>query len=102
LNTDVISIRGNSVPQGLCILLWGIRSDGQVINAYRILIYRAKWFPMTSNPYYIYDLSNRFFIILPDELSLIEDSSGHDVRSLDTKFGRQHIIEGIRWASGDN
>jgi hypothetical protein len=26
---------------------------------------------------------------------------GHDVRSLDTKFGRQHIIEGIRWAAGD-
>ncbi len=25
---------------------------------------------------------------------------GHDVRSLDTKFGRQHIIEGIRWAAG--
>lgn len=25
---------------------------------------------------------------------------GHDVRSLDTKFGRQHIVEGIRWAAG--
>lgn len=24
---------------------------------------------------------------------------GHDVRSLDTKFGRQHIIEAIKWAS---
>jgi len=27
---------------------------------------------------------------------------GHDVRSLDTKFGRQHIIEGIRWAAVDH
>ena len=25
---------------------------------------------------------------------------GHDVRSLDTAFGRQHVIEGIRWAAG--
>lgn len=25
---------------------------------------------------------------------------GHDLRSLDTAFGRQHIIEGIRWAAG--
>ena len=25
---------------------------------------------------------------------------GHDVRSLDTPFGRQHVIEGIRWAAG--
>lgn len=25
---------------------------------------------------------------------------GHDVRSLDTKFGRQHIIAGVRWAVG--
>lgn len=25
---------------------------------------------------------------------------GHDVRSLDTKFGRQHVIEGVRWAIG--
>ncbi len=25
---------------------------------------------------------------------------GHDVRSLDTKFGRQHIIEAIKWAAG--
>ena len=25
---------------------------------------------------------------------------GHDVRSLDTPFGRQHIIEAIRWAAG--
>lgn len=25
---------------------------------------------------------------------------GHDVRSLDTKFGRQHIVEGVRWAIG--
>ena len=24
---------------------------------------------------------------------------GHDVRSLDTKFGRQHIIEGMKWAA---
>ncbi|MEO0415742.1 MAG: ThuA domain-containing protein, partial [Verrucomicrobiota bacterium] len=24
---------------------------------------------------------------------------GHDVRSLDTKFGRQHIIEAIKWAA---
>ena len=24
---------------------------------------------------------------------------GHDVRSLDTKFGIQHVIEGIRWAA---
>ncbi len=24
---------------------------------------------------------------------------GHDVRSLDTKFGRQHILEAIRWAA---
>ena len=23
---------------------------------------------------------------------------GHDVRSLDTKFGRQHIVEAIKWA----
>lgn len=26
---------------------------------------------------------------------------GHDVRSLDTKFGRQHIVEAIKWAAGD-
>ncbi len=26
---------------------------------------------------------------------------GHDVRSLETKFGRQHIIEAIRWAAED-
>jgi len=25
---------------------------------------------------------------------------GHDVRSLNTPFGRQHITEGIRWAAG--
>ena len=25
---------------------------------------------------------------------------GHDVRSLDTKFGRQHLLEGLRWAAG--
>lgn len=25
---------------------------------------------------------------------------GHDVRSLDTKFGKQHVIEGVRWAVG--
>ncbi len=25
---------------------------------------------------------------------------GHDVRSLDTRFGRQHVIEGVRWAVG--
>ena len=25
---------------------------------------------------------------------------GHDVRSLETPFGRQHITEGIRWAAG--
>ena len=25
---------------------------------------------------------------------------GHDVRSLDTRFGRQHIAEAIRWAAG--
>jgi type 1 glutamine amidotransferase len=25
---------------------------------------------------------------------------GHEVRSLDTEFGRQHLIEGIRWAAG--
>ncbi|MDX1564526.1 MAG: ThuA domain-containing protein [Phycisphaeraceae bacterium] len=25
---------------------------------------------------------------------------GHDIRSLDTPFGRQHVIEGIRWAAG--
>jgi len=25
---------------------------------------------------------------------------GHDLRSLDTPFGRQHIIEGIRWVMG--
>ncbi|MDG2382144.1 MAG: ThuA domain-containing protein [Pirellulaceae bacterium] len=24
---------------------------------------------------------------------------GHDLRSLNTKFGRQHVIEGIRWAA---
>lgn len=26
---------------------------------------------------------------------------GHDVRSLDTEFGRQHIIEAIKWAAKD-
>lgn len=26
---------------------------------------------------------------------------GHDVRSVDTPFGRQHILEGIRWAGAD-
>ena len=25
---------------------------------------------------------------------------GHDVRSLDTKFGKQHIVEAIKWAAG--
>ena len=25
---------------------------------------------------------------------------GHDVRSLETRFGRQHIVEAIKWASG--
>ena len=25
---------------------------------------------------------------------------GHDVRSLNTKFGRQHIVEAIKWATG--
>ena len=25
---------------------------------------------------------------------------GHDVRSLDTEFGRQHLLGGIRWAAG--
>ena len=25
---------------------------------------------------------------------------GHDVRSLNTKFGRQHIVEAIKWAAG--
>ena len=25
---------------------------------------------------------------------------GHDVRALNTPFGRQHITEGIRWAAG--
>lgn len=25
---------------------------------------------------------------------------GHDVRSLDTEFGRQHVLEGLRWAAG--
>lgn len=25
---------------------------------------------------------------------------GHDVRSLETEFGRQHIVEAIRWAAG--
>lgn len=25
---------------------------------------------------------------------------GHDVRSLETEFGRQHILEAIRWAAG--
>ncbi len=25
---------------------------------------------------------------------------GHDVRSLDTPFGRQHVVEAIRWAAG--
>jgi len=24
---------------------------------------------------------------------------GHDIQSLDTTFGRQHMIEGIRWAA---
>ena len=27
---------------------------------------------------------------------------GHDVRSLDTEFGRQHVVEAIRWASGED
>ena len=27
---------------------------------------------------------------------------GHDVRSLDTDFGRQHIVEAIKWAAGKN
>jgi type 1 glutamine amidotransferase len=26
---------------------------------------------------------------------------GHDVRSLDTKFGRQHVLEALRWATPD-
>ncbi|MDH3650532.1 MAG: ThuA domain-containing protein, partial [Saprospiraceae bacterium] len=26
---------------------------------------------------------------------------GHDLRSLDTKFGRQHIVEGIRWVANE-
>lgn len=26
---------------------------------------------------------------------------GHDVQSLDTKFGRQHLIQAIKWAAGD-
>ncbi|MEM9237665.1 MAG: ThuA domain-containing protein, partial [Verrucomicrobiota bacterium] len=26
---------------------------------------------------------------------------GHDVRSLDTKFGRQHLLAGIKWAAGE-
>lgn len=25
---------------------------------------------------------------------------GHDVRSLDTRFGKQHVVEAIRWAAG--
>ena len=25
---------------------------------------------------------------------------GHETRSLDTKFGRQHLMEGVRWAAG--
>ena len=25
---------------------------------------------------------------------------GHDLRSLDTKFGRKHVVEGVRWAGG--
>jgi type 1 glutamine amidotransferase len=25
---------------------------------------------------------------------------GHDLRSLDTAFGRKHIVEGVRWAAG--
>jgi type 1 glutamine amidotransferase len=25
---------------------------------------------------------------------------GHDLRSLDTKFGRKHVTEGVRWAAG--
>ena len=27
---------------------------------------------------------------------------GHDVRSVDTKFGRQHIVEAIQWAAGSH
>ena len=27
---------------------------------------------------------------------------GHDVRSLDTNFGRQHIVEAIKWAAGNS
>ncbi|MEC7979596.1 MAG: ThuA domain-containing protein, partial [Planctomycetota bacterium] len=27
---------------------------------------------------------------------------GHDVRSLDTDFGRQHIIEAIKWAAAES
>jgi type 1 glutamine amidotransferase len=26
---------------------------------------------------------------------------GHDLRSLDTEFGRKHIVEGCRWAAGE-
>jgi type 1 glutamine amidotransferase len=26
---------------------------------------------------------------------------GHDLRSLDTKFGRKHVSEGVRWAAGN-
>lgn len=25
---------------------------------------------------------------------------GHDLRSLDTKFGKRHVTEGVRWAAG--
>ncbi len=25
---------------------------------------------------------------------------GHDLRSLDTRFGRMHVVEGVRWAAG--
>ena len=25
---------------------------------------------------------------------------GHEVKSLDTKFGHQHLIEGLRWIVG--
>ena len=25
---------------------------------------------------------------------------GHDLRSLDTVFGRKHVVEGVRWAAG--
>jgi len=35
----------------------------------------------------------------PGEGKFFYTELGHDVRSLDTKFGRQHVVEAIKWAA---